>query len=298
MATEFYKLPTINNEADTVSFCDAVNGLAISMDQTLEDMRLEFTSNPYQLPAATKGSLGGVRIGEGWLNYSDGEITPKDSRYVLPAANKNNLGGIKAGQNIGIDSFGNINVEEGAYDVEHFATSQIRDGAVTNAKLGDLSITADQTITEIPDSLAITYNQYKNPLNYYYDIGPTSYNGVGRLVVSLWGGFARVFIVNLQTQSAVKSGEYNIAVQSSTTTKELRDVLPNHSSIKVPICYFGRKTGHGIGFSMSATCEILPQANKAILTVNGSADSGANFAKYYYPTSDLSGSIVTLKVKG
>lgn len=295
MATEFYKLPTINNEADTVSYCDAVNGLATSADQTLEDMRLEFTSNPYQLPAATKGSLGGVRIGDGWLAYSDGEITPKDSKYVLPAANKDTLGGIKAGQNIGITDKGAINVEAGAYNLDNFGTAQIRDLAVTTEKLKTLSVDTDNAATEIPTILQTVYNQYKNPTNYYYRIGPSSYNGVGTLVVSIWGGFARLFIVNLQVQTTRTAGDYDIFIDSATTTKELAAVLPNHSKVTVPICFCNRVNG---GLKQSVYCDIYPQENKATLKIDTSATTKDGWAKYRNQTSDLSFGITTLSLKG
>lgn len=237
MATEFYKLPTINDEADTISFCDAVNGLATSMDQTLEDMRLEFISNPYQLPAATKGSLGGVRIGDGWINYSDGEITPKDSKYVLPAANKDNLGGVKAGQNIGIDSFGKINVEEGAYNLDDFKSDMFANQAITTAKIREGAVTEAHLASDISATINKVNNLFKNYEIYKFPLEVDS-SQRGTFVVRQFGGkwivlaeintnFYSIGINNLE----LKIGKYGNVL--------LSDILSDFGSFLVPVGVYG-----------------------------------------------------------
>ena len=276
MATEFYNLPTVNNEKNTFSFVDSVNGLATSVDETLEQMIDEFHAHPYHLPTATKQQLGGVRIGDGWDVYSDGEITPKDSKYVLPKATNETLGGIIAGQNI-ICEKGKVSLDEGAYKLDDYTTEMFRDGAVTTDKLADTSITADKCIATIPAELNKLVNSFKNWGRWRFTASETSlYSGYMDVLVFKLGGAYVVSTYRVSNYVPIGDGTSFTLYPSDQTTHEtssntqLSELFPNTQRITVPLGLWNFEGTSPIPDSY-AYMEILPTQNSGYFHLLGKA---------------------------
>lgn len=225
MATEFFKLPTVNNNKDAICFIDAVNGLANSTDAVTEEIVEGFRQGRYELPISTKQQLGGVRIGEGWDFYSDGEITPSSSDYVLPVATDKNLGGIIAGENIAVDESGKIRLGEKAYQYEDFVTNQFAEKAVTTEKFPDNAINKDKVSNIITSNLNVANNAFKNPQvhTFYVDTYLSGYSSFVLKIVDIGG--IRIAIASIDRKSSglrIESGQsYDILTEDSVQLSTL-----------------------------------------------------------------------------
>lgn len=165
MATDYYNLPTVNDTEATFSFVDAINALAVATDASAETIRKGFRKDEYVLPTATKQQLGGVRIGDGLILYSDGMIRAKETMYTLPIASDDAIGGIIAGENIICDpATGTISIDEKAYNFNEFSEAQMADDCVSTAKLRNNSVTEDKLSTAVWGTLSTALNVFKNPV--------------------------------------------------------------------------------------------------------------------------------------
>lgn len=112
MPTPNYNLPTVS-DADVINGAAQITGLANAVDEALDTVAQSIPA-PYVLPAATSGTLGGVKIGEGVNVASDGTISVEGGgggSYVLPAATSATLGGIKVGTGLTITPDGLLSVD-------------------------------------------------------------------------------------------------------------------------------------------------------------------------------------------
>lgn len=120
----------------TLSFPDAVNGLATATDAVLHGIQKGFEGDEYEPPIASRDTLGVVRVGHGFKVYSDGLITQSAEPFKLEPATDKKLGGIVAGRNITAAEDGRIGIGSGAFSgTEQIKTADLAPGAVTTAKL-------------------------------------------------------------------------------------------------------------------------------------------------------------------
>ena len=116
----------------------------------------------YVLPAATKTTLGGVKVGSNLSVTADGTVSATDTKYTLPAATKTTLGGVKVGSNLSVTADGTVSATDTKYtlpaatktklggvmpDNTTVATTStgvlsVKDGGITSAKLADGAVTA------------------------------------------------------------------------------------------------------------------------------------------------------------
>lgn len=135
MGTTYFGLPQVDPDS-TLSFPDAVNGLATATDAVLHGIQKGFEGDEYEPPIATRDTLGVVRVGHGFKVYSDGLITRSVEPFKLKPATDKALGGIVTGRNITAAEDGRIGIGSGAFSgTEQIKTSEIAPGAVTTAKL-------------------------------------------------------------------------------------------------------------------------------------------------------------------
>lgn len=136
MSTQYYGLPTVDPDS-TLSFPDAVNGLANATDAVLHGIQIGFEGEPYDLPVASSDILGGVRVGDGFEVFSDGLLTTTVKRFELEPATKDKIGGVLIGKNMTVDSKGHLGVGSGAFADTNVKTENLVGGAVTNEKIAD-----------------------------------------------------------------------------------------------------------------------------------------------------------------
>lgn len=140
MGTTYFGLPQVDPDS-TLSFPDAVNGLATATDAVLHGIQKGFEGDEYEPPIASRDTLGVVRVGHGFKVYADGLITRSAEPFKLEPATDKKLGGIVAGRNIIADEAGRIGIGSGAFSgTEQIKTSEIAAGAVTTAKLATPAI--------------------------------------------------------------------------------------------------------------------------------------------------------------
>lgn len=136
MSTQYYGLPTVDPDS-TLSFPDAVNGLANATDAVLHGIQTGFEGEPYDLPVASSDILGGVRVGDGFEVFSDGLLTTAVKRFELEPATKDKIGGVLIGKNMTVDAKGHLGVGSGAFADTNVKTENLVGGAVTNEKIAD-----------------------------------------------------------------------------------------------------------------------------------------------------------------
>lgn len=135
MGTTYFGLPQVDPDS-TLSFPDAVNGLATATDAVLHGIQKGFEGDEYEPPIASRDTLGVVRVGHGFKVYADGLITRSAEPFRLEPATDKKLGGIVAGRNITADEDGRIGIGSGAFSgTEQIKSADLAPGAVTTAKL-------------------------------------------------------------------------------------------------------------------------------------------------------------------
>lgn len=155
MGTTYFGLPQVDPDS-TLSFPDAVNGLATATDAVLHGIQKGFEGDEYEPPIATRDTLGVVRVGHGFKVYSDGLITRSAEPFRLKPATDKTLGGIVAGRNITSDEDGRIGIGSGAFSgTEQIKTSEIAAGAVTTAKLATPAVEEQNVDSTVVNKLKL-----------------------------------------------------------------------------------------------------------------------------------------------
>lgn len=88
----------------------AGSGVTISQDGTISANGGGGGGEAYQLPPATKTTLGGVMVGNN-LTVDENGMLSAPSPYVLPIASATTVGGVRVGQNLTIDENGVLNAQ-------------------------------------------------------------------------------------------------------------------------------------------------------------------------------------------
>lgn len=161
MATNYYKLPTVDPDS-TLSFPDAVNGLANATDAVLHGVQSGFERKEFDLPTATSERLGGVRIGRGFDVYSDGLLTTKIGSYQLPAATDKVLGGVAIGKNVTASERGEIGIGSGAMANLEANSTTLKIAGVDTEDLADYAVSAANIPTSILSVISNVPTIWKN----------------------------------------------------------------------------------------------------------------------------------------
>lgn len=155
MGTTYFGLPQVDPDS-TLSFPDAVNGLATATDAVLHGIQKGFEGDEYEPPIASRDTLGVVRVGHGFKVYADGLITRSAEPFRLEPATDKKLGGIVAGRNITADEDGRIGIGSGAFSgTEQIKTSEIAAGAVTTAKLATPAVEESNVDSTVSNKLKL-----------------------------------------------------------------------------------------------------------------------------------------------
>lgn len=163
MGTTYFGLPQVDPDS-TLSFPDAVNGLATATDAVLHGIQKGFEGDEYEPPIASRDTLGVVRVGHGFKVYADGLITRSVEPFRLEPATDKKLGGIVAGRNITADEDGRISIGSGAFsDTEQIKTADLAPGAVTTAKLATPAITEGNVDSTVVNKLKLPSQMWNSP---------------------------------------------------------------------------------------------------------------------------------------
>lgn len=282
MATDYFKLPTVNDANAAMGFVDAANALAVASDAVLSDISDSFEKDPYELQPATTADIGGVRIGKGLATYTDGRLVQSIAQYRLPPATSKELGGVRPGRNVSYDKDGRIGVELSAYNVSIFDTAQFAQGAATARKINKGSVTQAKIKGE-------TYNVVTAAQD-FYKIDSYQENGLGINITEADPCIEfseNVYVVCVQMQDyAVK---YSELVKGFSLTGDKF----NASSLFKPRKYYASAKYHMTGFYQSMapidiallmeidaianTCKITAPPNDSI------ADNDYYFRQGYNP---------------
>lgn len=161
MATDYFKLPTVNDANAAMGFVDAANALAVASDAVLSDISDSFEKDPYELQPATTADIGGVRIGKGLATYTDGRLVQSIAQYRLPPATSKELGGVRPGRNVSYDKDGRIGVELNAYNVSIFDTAQFAQGAAKSRNINAGAVTQAKMQGSVFNALNAAQDFYK-----------------------------------------------------------------------------------------------------------------------------------------
>lgn len=166
MGTTYFGLPQVDPDS-TLSFPDAVNGLATATDTVLHGIQKGFEGDEYEPPIASRDTLGVVRVGHGFKVYADGLITRSAEPFKLEPATDKKLGGIVAGRNIMVDEDGRIGIGSGAFSgTEQIKTSEIAAGAVTTAKLATPAVVEQNVDSTVVNKLKHPSQMWNTPQVY------------------------------------------------------------------------------------------------------------------------------------
>lgn len=176
MGTTYFGLPQVDPDS-TLSFPDAVNGLATATDAVLHGIQKGFEGDEYEPPIASRDTLGVVRVGHGFKVYADGLITRSAEPFRLEPATDKKLGGIVAGRNITADEDGRIGIGSGAFSgTEQIKTSEIAAGAVTTAKLATPAIVEGNVDSTIVNKLKLPSQMWNT--SQVYEVREPENNGI------------------------------------------------------------------------------------------------------------------------
>lgn len=176
MGTTYFGLPQVDPDS-TLSFPDAVNGLATATDTVLHGIQKGFEGDEYEPPIASRDTLGVVRVGHGFKVYADGLITRSAEPFKLEPATDKKLGGIVAGRNIMVDEDGRIGIGSGAFSgTEQIKTSEIAAGAVTTAKLATPAVVEQNVDSTVVNKLKHPSQMWNTPQ--IYEVREPSDNGI------------------------------------------------------------------------------------------------------------------------
>lgn len=176
MGTTYFGLPQVDPDS-TLSFPDAVNGLATATDAVLHGIQKGFEGDEYEPPIASRDTLGVVRVGHGFKVYADGLITRSAEPFRLEPATDKKLGGIVAGRNITADEDGRIGIGSGAFSgTEQIKTSEIAAGAVTTAKLATPAIVDGNVDSTVVNKLKLPSQMWNTPQ--VYEVREPHDNGI------------------------------------------------------------------------------------------------------------------------
>ncbi len=180
MGTTYFGLPQVDPDS-TLSFPDAVNGLATATDAVLHGIQKGFEGDEYEPPIASRDNLGVVRVGHGFKVYADGLLTRSAEPFKLKPATDKALGGIVAGRNITSDEDGRIGIGSGAFSgTEQIKTSEIAAGAVTTAKLATPAVEEGNVDSTLVNKLKLPAQMWNTPqiTKFCEEVAPYNARGV------------------------------------------------------------------------------------------------------------------------
>lgn len=184
-------------------------GIPKSLNDTLSDLQTQITHNEYELPKATKLSLGGVIIGENINIDKNGVISvqfPEYSQYKLPIASSSKLGGVAIGEHLSIDENGVLSVVYPEIPDPYILP------AATSDELGGIKVKQSEGF-KIEDGVLKYYTEKMNKSN------P---DGLGTFKMNT-SATVGIYSVSLGSNSAA-TGAYGIALGQSNTTSGVNGV--------------------------------------------------------------------------
>lgn len=182
MATNYFNLPTVDPDS-TLSFPDAVNGLAIATDDVLQSVQDSFGSiDVTDLPVASTKELGVVRVGDGFRVFADGTLSTTAAPFKLRPATDQALGGVYIGTNVevvddGSENDGSISIGFGAFNTTAIGTTALKNGGVATADIKDYAITREVLDGSVINSIEKVANVFANAERYYLEFGKTNSSG-------------------------------------------------------------------------------------------------------------------------
>ena len=202
MATNYFNLPTVDPDS-TLSFPDAVNGLAIATDDVLQSVQDSFGSiDVTDLPVASTKEIGVVRVGDGFRVFADGTLSTTAAPFKLRPATDKALGGVYIGTNVevvddGSENDGSISIGFGAFNTTAIGTTALRNGGVATADIKDYAITRENLDGAVINSIEKVANVFANASRYYLLFGENDYDGaIGTETIGTRGAISLIKVTD------------------------------------------------------------------------------------------------------
>lgn len=196
MATNYFNLPTVDPDS-TLSFPDAVNGLAIATDDVLQSVQDSFGSiDVGDLPVASTKELGVVRVGDGFRVFADGSLSTTAAPFKLHPATDKALGGVFIGTNVevvdeGSENDGSISIGFGAFNTTRVSSTELANGGVGTADFKNLAVDATKIGGSVMNDISKAENLFATTEGYQFDRSGSSGGTYARIICnkisdSLW----------------------------------------------------------------------------------------------------------------
>ena len=231
MATGYYKLPTVDPDS-TLSFPDAVNGLAIATDDVLQDVQDGFGHmDVTDLPTASTKEVGVVRIGDGFRTYADGTLVTSKPPFKLKPAKQDTLGGIYIGDNIDVEKDGTISINMGAFNVDSISGASIDNGAVTTEKIAPYAVDDKKIGGSIVNDINKVENLFTNAEgfslgDYYLYYGFCKVVEIASNLFMLYTDFSQQPTYSPFWRDGTDTKNYQIKYVPDKTGSPVRDLQP------------------------------------------------------------------------
>lgn len=157
MATTNYNFPEIDPAARFDGAND-INSLADAIDTSMKQVELLGRDAQFELKPATADKLGGVKAGGANVHIApDGTISTDADTYVLPPASYTTLGGVIVPRDSGfkLDVDGSLSIDDSSVTlpVNSVGAAQLKDGAVTSAKIAAGAVQYDNLAQPLKDAV-------------------------------------------------------------------------------------------------------------------------------------------------